>query len=306
LAVLGEYNKRFASPDMRTYEALRNLAFDKHTYKHTTLGFLADIERMPKEIEYARGFFKRYYTPDNLTLVVAGDVKADEVFAIVAKQFGAWRGKRATPKIPVEPEPKGERRTKLAYPSPTLERLTVGWRIPSTVAPAKNGALAMILAALVFSDASPLVKEVVLDDQLAESLSPWWDTHRDPELFPVAARVRPGHTPDEVLARVQRALDETAAGKIDAARFDAVKSHLRYALLMRLTTARAAASTIVELLGPSGDPRKLDATYAAIAAATPAELAAFVRDNFTPKRRVVVTLATATPEKTEPAPGAKP
>ncbi|HEY1097999.1 MAG TPA: insulinase family protein, partial [Myxococcota bacterium] len=46
-AVLGEYNKNFANPDEKAFEALTNLAFDKHTYKHTTMGFLDDIQRMP-------------------------------------------------------------------------------------------------------------------------------------------------------------------------------------------------------------------------------------------------------------------
>src|SRR5918999_2944620 len=43
LAVLGEYNKNASNPFQSLHERLRDLAFTRHTYKHTTLGFLPDI-----------------------------------------------------------------------------------------------------------------------------------------------------------------------------------------------------------------------------------------------------------------------
>ncbi|HQR66952.1 MAG TPA: insulinase family protein, partial [Thermoanaerobaculia bacterium] len=52
-AVLGEYNKNSASPTSKIFEAQRDKAFDVHTYKHTTMGFLKDIEDMPNQFEYS-------------------------------------------------------------------------------------------------------------------------------------------------------------------------------------------------------------------------------------------------------------
>src|SRR5204863_9593598 len=46
-AVLGEYNKNSANPIQKLYEVMRDNAFTTHTYKHTTMGFLKDIEDMP-------------------------------------------------------------------------------------------------------------------------------------------------------------------------------------------------------------------------------------------------------------------
>jgi zinc protease len=56
--VLGEYNKNSASPTSKLFEVLRDTAFDKHTYKHTTMGFLDDIKDMPNQFEYSKQFFK--------------------------------------------------------------------------------------------------------------------------------------------------------------------------------------------------------------------------------------------------------
>ncbi|HEY0386568.1 MAG TPA: hypothetical protein VGC64_11175, partial [Pyrinomonadaceae bacterium] len=43
-AVLGEYNKNASNPMRQLYEVLRDTAFNDHTYKHTTMGYLRDIE----------------------------------------------------------------------------------------------------------------------------------------------------------------------------------------------------------------------------------------------------------------------
>src|SRR5689334_22105715 len=52
-AVLGEYNKNSASPDQKLEEVLTDTAFDRHTYKHTTMGFLKDVQDMPNQFDYS-------------------------------------------------------------------------------------------------------------------------------------------------------------------------------------------------------------------------------------------------------------
>ena len=78
-AVLGEYNKNSASPTFKMYEVMRETAFNKHTYSHTTMGYLADIKDYPNQYEYAWQFFKRFYRPEYTTLVVVGDINENEV-----------------------------------------------------------------------------------------------------------------------------------------------------------------------------------------------------------------------------------
>ena len=76
-AVLDEYNKNASSPFLELEEAMQNTAFTRHTYKHTTLGFLEDIKNMPNQFAYSKIFFDRWYRPENCTIVVTGDVKHD-------------------------------------------------------------------------------------------------------------------------------------------------------------------------------------------------------------------------------------
>ena len=74
-AVLGEYNKNSSNPVQKLFEVLQDKAFDVHPYKHTTMGFLKDIEDMPNQYEYSLQFFSRFYRPEYTTLLVVGDVQ---------------------------------------------------------------------------------------------------------------------------------------------------------------------------------------------------------------------------------------
>src|SRR6266498_3028285 len=60
-AVLGEYDKDASNPLMKLEEAQRDAAFRVHPYKHTTMGFLADIEDMPNQYEYALFLYSRWH-----------------------------------------------------------------------------------------------------------------------------------------------------------------------------------------------------------------------------------------------------
>src|SRR5438552_17514867 len=90
-AVLGEYNKNSSDPLTKMREVLRDTAFDVHPYKHTTMGFLKDIEDMPNQYEYGLNFFSRFYRPEYTTLLVAGDVKREETLRLARKYWGDWK-----------------------------------------------------------------------------------------------------------------------------------------------------------------------------------------------------------------------
>ena len=60
-AILGEYNKNSAEPLQKLFEVQRDRFYQAHTYKHTTMGFIRDIENMPNEYAYSKMFFERWY-----------------------------------------------------------------------------------------------------------------------------------------------------------------------------------------------------------------------------------------------------
>ena len=85
LAVLGEYNKNSANPGLKLSERKPSMPRPSKSTpdKHTTMGFVEDIEAMPNEYDYSRQFFDRYYRPEYTTIIVAGDVDPKKVRSLV-------------------------------------------------------------------------------------------------------------------------------------------------------------------------------------------------------------------------------
>ena len=90
-AILGEYNKNSAEPLEKLFEVQRDHFYQAHTYKHTTMGFIDDIENMPNEYAYSKMFFERWYRPQYTTVIIAGDVTPEHVLPLVEKYWGGWK-----------------------------------------------------------------------------------------------------------------------------------------------------------------------------------------------------------------------
>src|SRR5271169_6766207 len=140
LAVLGEYNKNSASPFNKLYEVMQDTAFDRHTYKHTTMGFLKDIQDMPNQYEYSLKFFDRYYRPEYTTIIVVGDIEGKNVRAMVDKYWGNWKHGSYKPDIPPEPPQEAPRTGQVDWPQQTLPIITIGFKGPAYTDSAKDTA----------------------------------------------------------------------------------------------------------------------------------------------------------------------
>lgn len=98
-------NQPFAVLNQRVNAA----AFAWHPYGHATIGPKSDIENVP--IEKLQAFYKRYYRPDNATLLIAGAFDKAATLALIARHFGAVARPAAPVPQPytVEPAQDGER-----------------------------------------------------------------------------------------------------------------------------------------------------------------------------------------------------
>jgi zinc protease len=190
LAVLGEYNKNVSSPFLPMHEKLRELAFDAHTYEHTTMGFIADVKAMPGYYEYSRRFFDRFYRPENAILLVVGDAKPEAVFALAKQHYADWKPGYKPAEIKAEPAQKERRSAHIEWPQAIRPQMMVGYHAPAfTTTTTDTGALDL-LAQLLFSETAPLYREVVIDKQWADALGGGAADHRDPYLFTINARVK--------------------------------------------------------------------------------------------------------------------
>jgi zinc protease len=292
-AVLGEYNKNASNPIEKMVEVLYDHAFSTHTYKHTTMGFLKDIENMPNELEYSRQFFDRYYRPENVVILVVGDADADDVFTLIEKQYGDWKRGGAHPTIPVEPPQKKEQRAQLSWPSPTLPMLVEGYHTPGFSTTNVDLPTLDVLGELLFAERAPLYKKLVIDEQKVESISGSNDAHVDPNLFTVFARIK---DPKD-LAYVERAIHDEMArlaqAGVDEKTLGEVLSHVKYAFAGQLSTADKTAYTASSFLALTGDLASINAYFALYDKVTSADVKRAAATYFQPTNRTVVTLKAA-------------
>ena len=297
-AVLGEYNKNHSIPLNALLEKLQDTAYTTHTYKHTTMGFLADIEDMPNHYDYSRLFFRRWYRPDNAALVVAGDIRPDEVFALARRRWGAWRPGAASLVTPVEPEQTAERVADIPWPAPTLPYLALAFHAPAFDPGDVAGRALDVVAQAQFAPTAPLYTELVLTRQWVDWLWAGAEDHRDPGLFLVIARLKDVAAMADVRAAIERTLAAAGTTLLPADRLASVKSRLRYGFLQGLQTPDQVAGAVCTYLQLTGDTGSIDATQETLEGVTAEDVRASAAATFRPANRTVVTLTHAPGQST--------
>ena len=284
-AVLGEYNKNSSDPGQKLNEVLHDTAFDRHTYKHTTMGFLKDVQDMPNQYDYSLRFFDRYYRPEYTTIIVAGDVDPKQVRALVDKSWGNWKRGSYHPDIPVEPPQQGPRETHVDWPSPTLPLIAIAYKVPAYTDTQKDTAALDVLSTLAFSPTSDLYQKLVIREQKVDSLGAGNPGSVDPDLFTIRARVkRPEDVPyvrDQILETVSRFQNELVAG----AKLEAVKKRERYGFALALDNSESVAGTVAQFVALKRTPATIDRLYGEYAQLTPEDVREVARKYLVEKGR---------------------
>jgi zinc protease len=116
-------------PDQLLDQELTATAFKAHPYQHPTIGWLPDLQSMTRDDLY--GYYRRYYVPNNATLVIVGDVDTDEALRRVDHHFGGIPpGGQLERLRTMEPEQTGERRLAIRKEG-TTAYLKVAYHAPS-------------------------------------------------------------------------------------------------------------------------------------------------------------------------------
>jgi len=96
-------------PDQFLDQEVIATAFKAHPYRHPTIGWLTDLQTMTRDD--LSDHYKRYYIPNNATLVIVGDVDGDAALRLAERHFGKIPGENRPPRLTTrEPEQTGERR----------------------------------------------------------------------------------------------------------------------------------------------------------------------------------------------------
>jgi len=209
--VLEELNMRVANnPGAQLDEQMNAALYLNHPYHRPVIGWRHEVEKLTREDALA--FYRRFYTPNNAIVVVAGDVTPEQVRADAEDTYGkvaprAEIGPRVRPTEPVQEAP---RTVTLADPrveQPSVERYYLA-PSASTASPGESEALDVLASVLGNDSNSRLYKTLVLDKGLALNAGAFYsDTALDYGKFGVYAMPKPGVT----LHAVEAAMDAVLA-----------------------------------------------------------------------------------------------
>jgi zinc protease len=290
LAVLGEYNKNSSSPTTKLHEVLRDTAFDTHTYKHTTMGFLRDVKDMPNLYDYSRQFFDRYYRPEYTTIIIAGDVEPKAAKALVEKYWGDWKRGTYHAEIPVEPPQTTPRQAKIDWPTPTLPWIEIAYRGAAYSDTEKDAATLDLIGFLGFSSNSDLYQRLVIKEQKVDVLAPDNADHVDPYLFGVIARVKKASDLKDVEQQIIDTLNGFKDTLVSAEKLNTIKRNFKYDFALRLDNSEAIAATTASYVALRRTPETINRVYEMYERITPEDLREVARKYFVENHQTIVTL----------------
>jgi zinc protease len=290
LAVLGEYNKNSSNPTSKLFEVMADTAFDRGTYKHTTMGFLKDIQDMPNQYDYSLSFFDRYYRPEYVTILIVGDVKPKPARELVDQYWGGWKHGNYRPSIPMEPPQRDARRAHVDWPGTTLPTLAIGFKTPAYDDASPDAAALDALAFLAFSPNSDLYQRLVVREQRLDTLSGSAPSNVDPSLFEILARVKKAEDMDYVRDQILGAIHDFQERPVEAARLDAVKRHLRYQAALRMTSSDAIAQVAAFYIALRRTPESMNRLYDRYAELRPEDVQRAASQYLVETGRTIVTL----------------
>jgi zinc protease len=213
--VLEEQNSRVANnPGARLGEQVVAALYLNHPYGRPVIGWRHEIEQLNRE--EALAFYRRFYTPNNAVVVVAGDVTAAEVKALAEETYGKAEprsdiGPRVRPK---EPIPEAVRHVTLADPRVAQPSLQRSYLVPSyaSAKPGEAEAIDVLAHVLGNGSTSRLYRTLVAEKNLATSAGAWYQgSALDLSRFGLYASPKPGTS----LPQLEEAIDAVIAAIVD-------------------------------------------------------------------------------------------
>lgn len=190
-AVLGEYHMGLDDPESIAIDRLYETAFTEHPYRYTTIGTETEIQSFT--LKQARYFYETYYHPENLTLLIVGDIQPQDALTLISKHYNqiskkAKKGSRVV--SPIEPVQAGQRVFKFQH-GQLLERIIyLGFHAVS--ATHEDYAALLVLSAMMTSGKMSLLHQAWVDSGLAGRVDGNLDQFADPGLMVFSADLLEG------------------------------------------------------------------------------------------------------------------
>jgi len=271
-----------ATPLGRLEEAFESLFWESHPYGWPVVGWPSDIPSISKA--QADEFYGIYYAPQNITVILVGDLESGKALAMAEKYFGRIpRGKADAPDVvTLEIKQAGEKR--LYGEGDTNPTADLVWHaVPFGH---RDSYPLQVLAQILSSRTGRLFKGLVVGSKVATDISAAMDTRKWAGLFDIEGEAAEGHTPEEVETAVYAELDKLKKDEVPAAELQKVKNQFAAAEYRRLSANFPIMQQIIRDDG-LGDWHEINEAGPKIQAVTAADVKRVVNTYFTKENRAV-------------------
>ncbi len=209
-------------------EKMMATIYQQHPYQHPVIGWMSDLESLT--VGDAQAWYGRWYAPNNATLVIAGDVKAEEVFALAQRHYGAIPRRAMPPRRNfAEPKQAGIKRMVVKAPA-ELPHLVMSYHAPTLQNPGQDWkpyALQILAGVLDGNESARLNKHLVREQQVASGAGAGYDaTSRGPSLFTLEATPSEGKTVSDVETALRREVAQLVKDGISEEELQRVKAQV--------------------------------------------------------------------------------
>ena len=235
-------------------EQVQATAFVAHPYQIPTIGWPADIQGWKRED--LQKFFKTNYAPNNCTLILVGDLSADEGFALAKKYLEPIPRQEPPPPVrTTEPEQLGEKRVTIARPAQT-PLLYYAYKSPAANDP-QGPAIDLLMSILTDGNSARLHRLLVEEKKLAIEISGSFQEGFDPGLTWLQLTLPEGANIPDVEKTLDAALDDVVATGVTAAELARAKNQYASGFWNRIATIDGKAQYLGQFELFNGDYQKL-------------------------------------------------
>jgi zinc protease len=238
--VRNEFERGENSPGAVLGKRISAAAFEWHNYGKSTIGNRSDIERVP--IENLRAFYRKFYQPDNVVLVVAGQFEEAKALELVQKTFGAIPRpeRKFDDTYTDEPEQDGERVVTLRRVG-DVAAIGIAYHIPA--GPHDDSAPLQVLASILSTRPSGRLYKALVETKKATSASSSARGQHDPGLMEIDAEVPDSKSVEEVRDIIFATVEQIGTGGVTAEEVDRAKQQiLKIREMSAADTSRIAVS----------------------------------------------------------------
>ena len=284
-------------PQGALVEALFAQAYFSHPYHWPVIGWFGDLDAMT--LDDLQRHYDTYYSPNNATLVVVGDINTESLLLTIKQLFEPIpRGPEPKPIATMEPEQKGERRFLLKREA-QVPFVMIGYRVPNFTSE-DSYALDILDSILSHGKSARLYQSLVYDQKSALAVGSEYSLlQADPGLFYFYALVSPGQKPESVEDALHQEIKrlqtdpptelelQRAKNQVEAAHIFEQDSNFRHAMLLGQAESVGAGW------------RKIDQFVEQIRAVTTKDIQRVARQYLTEDNRTVGTLIPLPPKQPE-------